>query len=222
MKLAWHAYPGTYTDGRGTEHVLVFNDGETLEVVIRGVRFKGRDFDGLKSVDVVPTSSRGPFVLNKEELCDCTIACEIPQVIGISPTSHHLGTLHVELRLGKPSPNGGIDMEDLRLTLSYGKWFFSSRGTGGLFESELLDLKKQLPAGHHFSNCFGCAYSDYFYGGQGLFGSMVCFRDCKDEYLSVRTKDDYIAVYDRNAGAVQETHVCPQFVPRERNTGYRG
>jgi hypothetical protein len=222
MKSALHAYPGTYTDGRGTEHILVFNDGVTIEVVIRGVRFSGHDFDGLRLADNVPASRQEQFVLNKSELCDCTITCEVPQIIGISLSDHSLGTLHVELRLGKPASNGGIDLEPLRLTLSYSKWFISSRGTGGLFESELLDLKNQLPAGHHLSNCFGCAYSDYFYGGQGLFGSMVCFRDCKTEYLSVQTKDDYIAVYDKNAGSVQETHVSPEFSPREPKTGYRG
>jgi hypothetical protein len=222
MKSAWHAYPGTYIDGRGTENVIIFNDGEALEVEIRGVRFAGPDFDSLSPADDASTPHHGQFVLNKDELCDCTITCDVPQVVGAFPPERYLGTLHVDLRLGKPAPNGGIDREVLTLTLSYGEWFFSSCGTGGLFEFELLDLKKQLPAGHHFLNCFGCAYSDYFYGGQGLFGSMYCFRDSKAEYLAVRTKDDYIAIFGKNAGSVQETHICPQFTRRGVRIGYRG
>ncbi len=224
MESTWHAYPATYSDGHGTEHTLIFNDGETIGLEIRGVRFSGRDFDGLSPSHEAPLTSLAKFTLNKQELCDCTIACEMPLVISSSPSppGHYLGKLHVELRLGKPAPNGGIDLEILKLSLSYGEWCFISHGSGALFETELLDLKRQLPAGHYFSNCFGCSYSDYFYGGQGLFGSMVCFRESKAEYRSIKTKEEYIAVFEKNAGAVQETHICPEFLPRGPNTGYRG
>ncbi len=224
METAWHVYPTIYTDSHGTEHTLMFNDGKALEMEIRGVRFRGSDLDMFEPSDESPPSRLASFTLSRQELCDCRIDFDMPQVISSSSStpSHYLGKLHVELCLGKPHANGGIDREDLKLTLSYGDWHLSSVGSGGLFESELLDLKKQLPTGHHFSNCFGCAYSDYFYGGQGLFGSMVCFRGCKSEYLAVGTKDDYIAVFEKNAGGVQETHICPQFSPRKENTGYRG
>ncbi|MEX2682206.1 MAG: DUF6304 family protein [Candidatus Sigynarchaeota archaeon] len=224
MEPAWHAYPATYADGHGTEHAPLFNDGRTLVVTIRDIHFSGKDFDALEPPFGTDPSNLVHFTLNGRDLCGCMIACDMPQVICTSTPApgRFLGTLHVAVHLGMPARDGGIISEIVKLELIYGEWHFHSRGSGSLFETELLDLKKQLPAGHYFLNCFGCAFSDYFYGGQRLFGSMACFRECKTEYLAVRTKDDYIAMFDKNAGLVQETNICPQFQPRCANTGYRG
>ncbi len=221
MKSDWHVYPASYTDHRGIEHTCMFNDGKTLEMEIRGVHFRGGDFDALSPAPETPPAFLEKFALNRGELCDCTIACDMPQVVG-TPTFKYVGALHVEVSLGLPAAHGGIDKETLNLSIAYGEWSFISRDTEGLFEGPLLDLEKQLPPGHYLVDCFGCAYADYFYGGQGLFGTMACFRGCKAEYLAVHTKDDFIAVWDKNSGPVQETGVCPEFERRNPKTGYRG
>ncbi len=221
IKSDWHVYPATYTDHRGPERTCIFNDGTTLEMETRGVHFRGGDFDALAPAPETPPALLEKFTLNRGELCDCAIACEMPQVIG-TPKRQYVGTLHVEVCLGRPAARGGIDKEILHLSITYCNWSFTSRNTEGLFEGPLLDLQKQMPEGHYLVNCFSCAYSDYFYGGQGLFGNMACFRTCKAEYLAVHTKDDFIAVWDKNAGPVQETGICPEFTRRRPNTGYRG
>jgi hypothetical protein len=41
-------YPATYSDRRGVETTTIRNDGTTLTVILRGVRFSGRDFDALE------------------------------------------------------------------------------------------------------------------------------------------------------------------------------
>ncbi len=221
MKPDWHVYPATYTDNRGVEHTCMFNDGETLSIEIREVRFNGSDFDALSPIPDTPQALLENFTLNRGELCDCTIACDMPLVVAV-PATRYQGILHVKVILGKPAANGGINSETTQLGITYSEWSFLSRTTEGLFEGPLLDLQKLMPEGHYLVNCFGCAYADYFYGGQGLFGTMVCFRTCKAEYLAVRTKDEFIAVWDKNAGPVQETGICPEFTRRGPNTGYRG
>ncbi len=221
MKSTWHVYPATYADPRGSEYTYIFNNGAVLGIEIRGVKFQGSDFDSLRPVPETPPVLLKQFTLNGEDVCDCTITCDITQVVS-TPAIRHVGVLHVKVCLGQPAANGGIDKEDLQLRITYGECDFTSQDIGGLFECSLLDLQKQMPTAHHLVNCFACAYADYFYGGQSMFGSMVCFRECKAEYLAVRTKDDYIAVWDKNAGPVQETGICPEFTRRSPKTGYRG
>ncbi len=70
--------------------------------------------------------------------------------------------------------------------------------------------------------CFNCSMSDYFHGGTGLSG-MFCFRDSREAYGSVRSKDDYVRlVPDAITEYVDDLYVCRQFEQREPGTGYRG
>ena len=61
--------------------------------------------------------------------------------------------------------------------------------------------------------------SDYFHGGTGLSG-MFCFRDSREAYGSVRSKDDYVRlVPDAISECVDELYVCRQF--EAARAGYR-
>jgi len=80
------------------------------------------------------------------------------------------GKLHVQLTLGQPASNGGIDREDLILTLSVANRSFGSLGTSrGYFENELLDIHMQLPEGMYMRTYLFCERSDYSPLGNGLF-----------------------------------------------------
>ncbi len=91
-----------------------------------------------------------------------------------------------------------------------------------VFEDELLEIQKQLPSGTCMRACINCLYSDYSPYGHGLFGSMMCFRNLKTEYLRVKSKSDFWGVHDRYEEMVQETYFCDEFEPRTPGTGYRG
>ena len=49
-----------------------------------------------------------------------------------------------------------------------------------------------------FKNCYGCMYGDYSVYGQSGFGSMLCYVNQKDEYIKVRTKEDYLSKLNTN------------------------
>jgi hypothetical protein len=45
-------YPTRYSDRSGAEQTTILNDREALSMVVRGVQFRGTDFDGFEPQDV--------------------------------------------------------------------------------------------------------------------------------------------------------------------------
>ncbi|NHI94895.1 MAG: hypothetical protein EAX96_20570 [Candidatus Lokiarchaeota archaeon] len=216
------AYPAKYIDDLGEVSVQVWNDGKCLELKIRDVIFSGSDFDSLE-----PKGDPSPELLSKftlylgKDLCNCNILCDIPidLILGSEKIS---STLSMKLILGKPIPPRGIDKEVLILELKYLDKKIVSSGESGWFEDELIDIQRKLPADAYILCCFNCLFSDYSPYGHGLFGSMMCFRDNKENYLAVKSKNDFFAIEDTMTDYVQEIHICPEFQKRIPGTGYRG
>lgn len=213
-------YPVTYSDANGSETTTLENDGETLRVILRGVELCGPDFDSLSPAGASPDDLRS-FTLNQDCLCACRLECRIPV-----PVNDHgrlsEGTLVVTLVLGEPTPRGGLDREELRIVLEHDGRKIAGPGTSGWFEDELLAIGAQLPEGVFIKACINCLYSDYSPYGHGLFGWMMCFRNLKEEYVKVTTKEEFWSVHGRQDRLVQETYVCPEFERRIPGTGYRG
>jgi hypothetical protein len=119
-------------------------------------------------------------------------------------------------------PNGGISEVLLKLTLEYGGHRVASSGRGGgFFEDELTEIHRQIPQSAFIKSCINCLFSGYAPGGNPSFGSMMCFRNIKDEYLQVKSKQDFFAVCRRTERHVQETYLCPEFSTRISATGDR-
>ncbi len=180
------SYPTKFTDSHDSEQTAITNDGETLRMGIRGVQFAGTDFDSLAPSDNASQHQLSQFALNHNELCSCRIECAIP-----IPVYDHgkqtAATLYVDLILGSPDPKGGLDREELRITLACDRGRFAGSGRSGWFEDELLEIQSQLPDGVHMLACINCLYSDYSPYGHGAFGRMMCFRNLKAEYLAVKS-----------------------------------
>ena len=193
----------------------------TLSVTIRGVEFRGDDFDALEPASEADPSRLASFPLQQNALCSCVIDADIPVPV-VTPEGSSEGVLAMHLELGDPAPNGGIDREYLSLRLGFGDWVLSSRGWSGWFEDELSDLQRQMPAGTYLKTCINCAFSDYSPLGHGLFGGLACFRDNKTGYRAVQTKRDLFGIWNTMTGFVQETFLCPEFERRSPGTGYRG
>ena len=138
-------YLATYSDTKGSERTTVDNDGETLGLSLRGVEFVGQDFDSLEPQGAAAEQLRR-FTLNQGCLCSCRIECRIPV-----PVHDHgrllYGALSVELVLGDPAPNGGLDREQLRIVLEYDGQRFAGSGKSGWFEDELLGIQRSCPRG---------------------------------------------------------------------------
>jgi hypothetical protein len=220
-------YPAVYRDKNGAEATVIHNDGKNLSMTVRGIVFRGNEFDdfeppdsaaGIDSFTLAGTPD-GRFM----SLCDCVIEWEMPVPISMPKAQPKECALRVRLALGKPREHrGGVDSEVLSLILVSPFGPIRSRGDSGWFEDELLDIQRELPDGVHMKACITCAFSDYHPVGHGLFGGMACFRDNKDGYLAVRSKGDIFREWDTMTEFVQETYLCPEFQRRVPGTGYRG
>lgn len=214
-------YPAKYSDRFGEVTTTIHNDGEILRINLRGVEFSGKWFDDFEAEQTASTESLKAFPSQQRGLSDCTLEWEMP-LDAASSEQTLLGILFAQLRLGKLRQDGGLDHVGLLLKLSLEEQLISSRGFSGFFEGELLDIQKAMPEGLSLKCCFGCAYSDYFPGGQALFGTMACFRNHKLEYLSVTDKFDLFEIWDSALYPIQETYFCHEFEIRKSDTGYRG
>tara|TARA_R110000850_G_scaffold275084_1_gene413662 strand:+ start:2131 stop:2304 length:174 start_codon:yes stop_codon:yes gene_type:complete len=56
----------------------------------------------------------------------------------------------------------------------------------------------------------------------GYLGDMMCFRNLKQEYLQVKSKQEFFHIHDHFERQVQETWLCDEFELRVPGTGYRG
>lgn len=219
-------YPARYQDRFGAETTTIFNDGETLTMVVRGIQFQGKDFDRFEPKDTADTSQLSSFSFTQGSLCSCVINADIAVPV-VTPSGIVDGLLTFELELGEPLSTGRIGGERLKLRLTTNQQSFCSQGKTGWFEGEMLDLQSQLPTGTFMKVCFNCAFSDYSPYGHGLFGNMICFRANKTGYLTMPSgedfeKDHYFAVMETVSEMVQETYLCPEFERRTPGTGYRG
>lgn len=214
-------YSAVYTDAHGTEQTIIENDGIQIRVVLRGVPFEGTDFDGLEPTIATDDPRLSRFSLHHNELCACHIDCKIPLPI-VERHCEGQGILSVHLELGSPTPRGGLDAETLHLRLEYQKYCLASSGKSGWFEDELGEIQHQLPEDVYMKACITCLFSDYSPAGHGLFGCMMCFRNLKDEYVKVQSKDDFWRIHTRYERTVQEVFLCSEYQRRIPGTGYRG
>lgn len=216
-------YPALYSDAQGEERTVIENDGKQLRMVVRGIEFVGRDFDGLEPLCDLTDSRLASFTSYKGEICGYRLECVMP-VLVVASEELLDGQLQVQFVLGHPRPEGnrGIDQETLQLCLSFGGASFWSKGTSGGFEDELLDIQQALPEGAYLKACISCAFSDYSPAGQSLFGSLACFRGNKEAYRQVTNKRALFAIWNTMTEYVQETYLCPEFEKRRPGAGYRG
>ena len=217
-------YPTTYTDKFGQEKTRIYNDGKNLSMQLRGIDFRGASFDdfvtNMESVDLLkilfPLHPAGGY------LCSCRIECAIPIIVTNHEQVEHTN-LHMRLDLGDPDHRNAIDKEELFLSLSYQDQFFTSYSGRGWFEDALNEIQEQLPPGLRMKTCFTCYWSDYHPVGNGIFGSMACFRLNKTKYIQMgHDKHALMRLWEERDEFVQETYYCSEHQQRPPNTGYRG
>lgn len=216
-------YPAVYRDALGEEQTVIENDGQTLRMVVRDVEFISPpfgSFDGLMPQDREQALQAG-FTLDRyNQLLAGTVVFDAPVTVvvdGVAAT----GTLTVQIDLEGAGLNAAErEWADPRLALAFNGSRILSRGGGGSFEGELLQIQRQLPAGAHFRCCFGCAFSGYNPYGSGLWG-MYCHRNHKEAYVQANDKFTWIRLNEDAAEYVQEIYLCPEFQRWNGETGYR-
>lgn len=225
-------YKGTYTDDFGTIDIIVENDFSTLSCDIDGIRFSGGQLSDLETSNKYTAEELTRFtfyevpIYNSDRtvqmLCNCIFTIIIPQVI-IDKSSNT--TFDVDLKLeyflGKPRhlPGQGIEHEYIKAGFIINGQNFE--GKGDFVEIVFDQISKQFNDRYQFKNCYGCMFGDYSVYGQSSFGGMLCYVLQKEEYLQVKSKNDY-TLLSGEISLVQETYLCEKYEPRTPGTGYRG
>ena len=63
-------YLATYRDTLGEEETIIYNDGRTLHMTVRGVPFRGPDFETFGPLETPDLGMVSPFMLWEDTLCD--------------------------------------------------------------------------------------------------------------------------------------------------------
>ncbi len=223
-------YKGIYKDKEGSYQIEILNTYDILSFQIGQFKFEGTSIDDFELIDYdkyLPEDLKR-FSFNKipcgndfsYELCDYELTLIMPiQFIDNSTQEVKFLDLKIHSKCGKALRSGFLDKYELYLevTLDQVKYV----GKGYLFEYAAQDLIQKLNKLYQFKSCFGCNFSDYSVYGQNTFGTMLCFKNQKRNYLAVKTKVEYMNL-DREDKLVQETFLCPEFEIRQNNIGYRG
>ena len=221
-----------FADAHGREAIVIHNDGHWLRTTIRGVALAGHSLDDFEPVDTPSAADLAQLTLSPQgQLCACELRFDLP--LPLTPWMASGGDvtaqLQVHLELGAPTAHS-LTHERLTLALAWtnasgDEQRLAAQGNSTWFETALLDLQAQLralPEPLSIKACISCQHSDYSPYGNGLFGSLLCFRNIAAEYSQVSDKASFWAVHDRFERQVQETDLCPQFALRKPGTGYRG
>lgn len=100
---------------------------------------------------------------------------------------------------------------------------YSADNPSTYFEYSLIQIIKKCRNDFMLKCCFTCQYSDYSPYGSDDFGTMLCYKNHKDVYLTVNDKNGF---FDRLEGLdcdiQQETNLCDEFEERRKCEGYRG
>lgn len=91
------------------------------------------------------------------------------------------------------------------------------------FNYALNYFSKKLKEEYYIKSCFTCQYADYSPYGGDCYGTMLCYRGCKQECLKVNNKDDFFEyLATQKFDLRQETYLCGEYEKRNKAEGYRG
>lgn len=114
-----------------------------------------------------------------------------------------------------------LEVTDFRLCVDGEEFSVSCKNLW--FERNLQELIRLMAPKYRLKCCFTCQWSDYSPYGSDDFGTMLCYRAHKEEYLRVNSKNDYFEHLEELPNEQrQETYVCPDFAVRDQCEGYRG
>ena len=108
-------------------------------------------------------------------------------------------------------------------TLYIGEKEYSVNSKDLYFEDNLLKLSQMIKTDYTLKCCFTCQYSDYSPFGNDDYGTMLCYRHHKKEYLKVTDKASYFKYAEGlDYESMQETYCCKEYTQRNQCSGYRG
>jgi len=215
-------YPIKYTDRFGTEETEIYSDGSMMYVTLRGIQFEGSDFEALEGHIDTKKFDYAIYQNGSGELSNYRLQVHFPiKMIHNRRITNE--TLQFEIEVGKNLEIKGLDpiVNAIELNTSFGN--FKSTKEIDFFEDAIIDIQNKLPFQTKIISCLSCKYSNYHPVGNGMFGSLYCFKKLKTEVASFKNKHDLINLWTKEAidkediFNVQEIFDCPehQFITKE-------
>lgn len=208
-------YKGRYKDDKREVPIEISNDGNELSFFVDGLKFVSTDFEEwilqnpnkyseteLEQFSFSTHIVKSGFSLATEYILnDCTIQFCIPQRVFDAQSMTEI-TIYLEVK----QTSLGIDLS-LKLPDN------TSIDEKNIpdFEIGLKRICSKIGKGYSLFNCFTCRYSSYSIYGNGVFGSLLCYRNYKEKFLKIKNKEDYSHVQNQGFENVQETDYCNQF-----------
>lgn len=215
-------YPIKYSDKFGTEEGEIHSDGSSMYLTLRGIQFEGSDFEGLEGeVD----ESKFQYQLYKDGSGDLfNFRMEIQFHISLQHENKVISApMKFEIEVGEELEFDGLEsiVTTVELATSFGK--FQSNKKVEWFEEAIIEIQNKLPNNTRIKSCLNCKYSNYHPVGNGMYGSLYCFKKLKSKVSDIQNKDDLMdlwtpeAVKKNDIFNVQETFDCSehQFITKQ-------
>lgn len=211
-------YTATYQDKRGAEEVIFKSNGSELYTTIRGVNFSGGDFEQLTADKIDETLfDYEMFADGSGDITNFQLKITFPIQLYNSLTNQvSTENLKALIVVGEYTTIEGLDHElnGLILTTSFGEFVVQKKLEW--MEDALIMLQNQLPKHIYIKTCLSCKFSNYHPVGNGMFGSMCCFKNFKNELEQVSSKYDLMDLWtderikNQSLFFVQETFYCDE------------
>jgi hypothetical protein len=207
----------TYSDKKGEIKTEMTNNGSELRIKLDGIEFLSTNLGDFKTINTDKQNKRFDFD-KYGTLTNYSLFVQFPIRIEINDCEK-ITTLDCKLK-------STISSIGVNQTISDSKIQIANKiieiGSFDLFESAFDRLNQKINSNIKLKCCSNCLYADYSVFGQDFWGTMLCFKNIKNEYLKVKHKGDYMNIMDNYTQQVQETHYCNEFEKRIDGTGYRG
>jgi len=223
-------YSATYTDKRGQEEIVIRSNGSELFTSIRGHKFDGGDFDQLTAEKIDnDLFDYEMFADGTGDITNFQLSVTFPiKLYDASSKRTTEAELTARIVVGEYTSIDGLDHELHGLSLSTSLGEFTLKKKLEWMEDALIELQNQLPKEIYLQTCLSCKFSNYHPVGSGMFGSMCCFRNYKEDVSKFTSKYDLMdswtneRIEDESLFFTQETFDCEEHeLPTENDWYYK-
>ena len=191
-------YPVLYIDKFGKEETEISSDGSSMGLTLRGIQFKGIDFEGLEGeVD----ENKFQYQFYEKGLAELTnFRIEVLFPIKINYKNKIISEkIKFTIEVGE-----GVEIEGLNSvvnTVELDTFFgnFKTNKKVEWFEDAIIEIQNLLPKNTEIITCLSCKYSNYHPVGNGMFGSLYCFKKIKNKVKTFSNKHDLMNVWTKKA-----------------------
>ena len=207
----------TYIDNNGEIKTQMISNGIDLRLTIDNIEFGSNNLTDFQTIHGKAINERFDFDKN-----DCLTNFKLIVKIPIEKECNGVVNLiDLNCTLDNRLSDRGYNETIAECYIEVNNEIIKT-GSLDLFEGAFDIINSKLPKNTKLNCCYNCLYSDYSVYGQDIWGTMLCFKKIKTEYLRVQDKDEYMEIMDKSDKLVPETFTCGEFTTRIDGTGYRG